>query len=85
MTAFSGLPLVVCGTLKIAYDLAAVFVPAHQAARRIGVPDRCQSPGCSSARDGGLVERGTTPRANFRASSLAQKWMKNIRGCSSSM
>jgi MFS family permease len=33
-TAFAGLPLVLCGALKIAYDLvAAVLVPSHQAAR----------------------------------------------------
>jgi MFS family permease len=29
MTAFSGLPLVVCGTLKIAYDLALLFSFRH--------------------------------------------------------
>ena len=38
MTAFSGLPLVVCGTLKIAYDLALLYlVPPHQAARGEGL------------------------------------------------
>ena len=32
-TAFPGLPLVVCGTLKIAYDLALLFsFPPHQTA-----------------------------------------------------
>ena len=36
-TAFSGLPLVVCGALKIAYDLALLyFVPPHQAAGGTG-------------------------------------------------
>ena len=29
MTAFSGLPLVVCGTLKIAYDIALLFSFRH--------------------------------------------------------
>ena len=29
MTAFSGLPLVVCGTLKIAYDIALLFTFRH--------------------------------------------------------
>jgi hypothetical protein len=29
MTSFSGLPLVVCGTLKIAYDLALLFSFRH--------------------------------------------------------
>jgi hypothetical protein len=29
MTSFTGLPLVVCGTLKIAYDLALLFSFRH--------------------------------------------------------
>ena len=29
MTAFSGLPLVVCGTLKIAYDLGLLYFFRH--------------------------------------------------------
>ncbi len=29
MTSFAGLPLVVCGTLKIAYDLALLFSFRH--------------------------------------------------------
>jgi hypothetical protein len=29
MTAFSGLPLVACGTLKIAYDLAPLYSFRH--------------------------------------------------------
>ena len=29
MTAFSGLPLVVCGVLKIAYDLALLYSFRH--------------------------------------------------------
>ena len=29
MTAFSGLPLVVCGVLKIAYDIALLFSFRH--------------------------------------------------------
>jgi hypothetical protein len=44
---------------------------------------RCTGP--SALGDGGLVERGTHAVANFRASSLPQKWMKNMRGSSSSM
>ena len=40
MTSFTGLPLVVCGTLKIAYDLALFCVPPHQAAGRAGTLER---------------------------------------------
>ena len=44
MTAFSGLPLVVCGTLKIAYDLALLYlVPPHQAAGGAGLTWRERS------------------------------------------
>ena len=41
MTAFPGLPLVVCGALKIAYDLALLYlIPPHQAAGGAGALDR---------------------------------------------
>jgi len=91
MTAFSGLPLVICGVLKIGYDLALLYSFRHikppeeasWAPPLVPRPARCRAGQfCATAV---LSSAARNPCASFRASSLAQKWTKNMRGCSSSM
>jgi len=59
MTAFSGLPLVVCGTLKIAYDIALLFSFRH-----IKPPEETEMKLESPGHDGVTVEQSkrTTER-----------------------
>ena len=70
-TAFPGLPLVVCGTLKIAYDLALLFSFAATSNRR-RKPDRGQHP-VRAARDFGLADLLLFPMG-------PRKRITNLRG-----